>query len=185
MSDWNNTAQNLNGTGLFALNINSSGVSGHITAGGTNIGSSLYDIGKGFTIDMATRNYASKHQESGADLMRDGYAIGDKSFENTIWRLLAGKDSLSFDSEDGQAQTIKKISGGRAIHMDESFADLTDDEFITALSRLQHEAHRDGVINSNNTAERSAAVNCSYRDSLKSIECLLRKIRCNRFRSAR
>lgn len=159
MSGWNTAANNLKGTGLFAMNISSSGITGEITTGGVNIGSSLYDLGKGFTMDIATRSYAEEHKDISSEIMRKGYAFGDQGFEDTIWRILAGKDSLDFDNTDGEAKTIKNKEGGRNIHMNSSYTDAqTDEDLLKAVVELQHESHRDGVINNLNTEETARAV---------------------------
>ena len=94
-------ADNLRGTGLLSMNITSSGVSSRLTAGGINIGGSIYSLGKGFTADMALKAYRAG-ENMGAKVLEKGFLHGDQVFENTIWRILFGKDDLIFDADGGR-----------------------------------------------------------------------------------
>ncbi|MBI9108590.1 MAG: hypothetical protein JEZ04_17735 [Spirochaetales bacterium] len=150
-------SKNLTGTGLFALNFNSNGITGEITTGGLGIGSSLYNLGKGTIADLAIQNYSRENGNAG--LLRTGYTFGDQSAEDTIWRLLTGKDSLHFDADGSEeAQTIKKTGGGRGIHLSSEYNNADGNELLKAAIVLQHEAHRDGMLGSNNDSETLRAV---------------------------
>ncbi len=150
-------ADNLRGTGLLSMNITSSGVSSRLTAGGINIGGSIYSLGKGFTADMALKAYRAG-ENMGAKVLEKGFLHGDQVFENTIWRILFGKDDLIFDADGGETQTISKTGGGRAIHMSSAYAEVKDKELYKAVAVLQHESYRDGVIDLQNDNETSRAV---------------------------
>ncbi|MBN2049758.1 MAG: hypothetical protein JW760_04885, partial [Spirochaetales bacterium] len=157
MGGWGKAADSLAGTGLFALNFTSSGVRGRISTEGINLGGNLYDLGKGFVADMAIRNYTKEN--GNGNLLKYGYAYGDQALEDTIWRILTGKDSIAYDGKDGEAQTVKTTAGGRNIHLASSYKDISNKEdLFKAVTVLQHEAHRDGAMTGDNTIETLRAV---------------------------
>ncbi len=149
-------AENLKGTGLLALNINSQGVTGKITSGGVNVGSHLYNLGKGFTADMAFRAYKADEKQ-GSEILETGYLHGDQAYENTIWRVLFGKDDLVFDKTTGEAKTEKEGTG-RTIYMNSKYKDAQGEEFLKGVTVLQHESYRDGVTDDMNDVETMRAV---------------------------
>ncbi|MDC7226616.1 MAG: hypothetical protein PQJ61_07610 [Spirochaetales bacterium] len=136
----NTAAEQLGGTGLFAINISSSGLSGEITDEGIMLGKYLYELGKAAAADIAIKNYSEV--ENSEKLLELGFVMGDQVLEDTVWRILSGADELSFDAVEGVDAETLNIDGVREIHLNSEYE--TEDELLKAALVLQHEAHRDG-----------------------------------------
>jgi hypothetical protein len=143
----NQFISNTSNMGLFEININSHGVAGQLGMGGMNLGGNLYSAGKGFVAQQMIANYEKTHsnQSVAKSMFENDYVYGDDVAEDNMWRILSGKDQMSFDGETAsEAETIADEKGNRTIHMYSGYANATGNDALKAATVLQHEAWRNG-----------------------------------------
>lgn len=148
-------SQKLSNLGLFEVTVGSSGVHGSLGSGGIAVGSALYDLSKRLSDKKRLYEYRQLSDSKGSAALLS-YVYGDIQAETTARRLASGLDTLEFVDciGDGSAfgLTISNDSGGRQVNI----VDMGSSEVNSIL--LQHEAHRDGIVNSHNFSETISSV---------------------------
>ena len=131
-----------NAFGALGLSITAgaNGVAGNLGSGGYDLVNMGFSMAKGLTLNKLMKAQAAANPAF-AEMFKMTYGYGDFAGEETVWRLLLGRDTLELGSTpDGKAQTIAGANG-RTIRMNgTSVADMA----VT----LQHEAWRDGIVGS-------------------------------------
>ena len=131
-------ARKFSGTGLLEVNLSSSGVKARIGSSGTNIGNLL---------DYAVLNSYGNKSNMDAGTVWYNYVYGDRTQENTSFRIANHKDTLNFvsatDVENGcTAQTVCNENGGRTITL------VNSGKVFTNAISLGHESYRNGIVDS-------------------------------------
>ncbi|MEW5815378.1 MAG: hypothetical protein AB1798_08315, partial [Spirochaetota bacterium] len=137
------TAEALSGTGLLEWKITSGSSSLNLGMGGMDLGGSLYNLGKTGVLFDAIGKYAKENNKNTQALFKTAYGYGDLSAEDTVWRLLSGKDRLHLGLAGAAGETELDRGGGRSIFIGD-YGDRQEDMLREALT-LQHEAHRNGI----------------------------------------
>ncbi|WP_315451201.1 hypothetical protein, partial [uncultured Treponema sp.] len=162
----------LSGTssGLLALTVGKNGVSGELSSAGRNfsattIAETIGGIGVADTIGWTNR-YERKHAGSwgGAKLgiaLRSQYGTGDEKAKRQARDIRRGKAELVNDTSeavtgDGRARSV--FSDKKRIYVKGSAFGGSDEGGLALGLVLQHEAYRDGMERSGNSAETVRAV---------------------------
>lgn len=127
----------------LSIHIGSGGVTGAFGGGYDLVGVGA-SIGKGFALDAALGRYASERGSTIAEALETAYGFGDLAAEETVWRLVTGRDELRLDGLAGRALTVAGGSGGRIITVSPSNGGGAAAALDLAIG-LQHEAWRNGI----------------------------------------
>ena len=139
---YNKFAGAIAGVGL-SLTLGSDGVSGTLGGGGYNLVRMGVQTGKGMLLDAKLQKYAIAQGTTVESVMKTAYGYGDAAAEETVWRIVSGRDTLSFDNTGGRAETVADSSGGRAISLMASGGGTG--AMLDMAVALQHESWRDGL----------------------------------------
>jgi len=149
-AEMNGAIDRLSGAGLFELNFSSKGMTGRLGMGGMNLGGNLYKLGKGVVADTMLRNQYGGRDSGEGFALAANYALGDDLGEDMMWRVLLGKDTVSYDrsNADGnklEAETTRTDEGNRVFHFDSSLAGASGDDAMLLATAFQHESWRNGL----------------------------------------
>jgi len=139
---YNKFASALSSVGL-SLTLGSDGVSGTLGGGGYNLVRMGVQTGKGMLLDAKLQKYAIAQGSTVESVMETAYGYGDAAAEETVWRIVSGRDTLSFNNAGGRAETVASSSGGRAISLMASGGGTG--AMLDMAVTLQHESWRDGL----------------------------------------
>jgi len=114
-----------------------------------NLGGNLYTLVKGVVADAMLRNrYGGRDSGEGFALAAN-YALGDDFGKDAMWRVLFGKDTISYDRSNAEgdrleAGTTRTGEGNRVLHVDLGFAGASGDDAKLLAAVFQHESWRNG-----------------------------------------
>lgn len=138
---YNRLANAFSGVGL-SLNLGIDGINGSLGGGGYNLVHMGMQVGKGLLLDAKLEKFAIAQGSTAASILKTVIGYGDSAAEETVWRLAGGRDTLSFDSVSGKAETVAGSTGNRIISILESGGGTG--AMLDMAVMLQHESWRDG-----------------------------------------
>ncbi|RKX79017.1 MAG: hypothetical protein DRP87_04520, partial [Spirochaetes bacterium] len=141
--------QRLGGQGLLELHLSDKGGYIQLGDGGINLAGNLYRLSKGLTLQASIRGYS--HEEKMRDLLATAFGKGDRAAEETVLRLLSGKDTLYTGLLGARGKTVGDGEGGRQIWIEDFMENPS--QILQAAVALQHESHRDGGQSADNYLE--------------------------------
>jgi len=167
-----NTWSNAFGALGLSMTLGANGVSGRLGSGGYDLVNMGFSMAKGLTLNKLMQQQITTNPAF-AEMYKKTYGYGDFAGEETVWRLLLGKDTLILDitnsekyrngSEEERAKMLQEAkaitenngSGGRNIYMqDMRNRGLEGEGVLNNMAiTLQHEAWRDGKVTANNSVE--------------------------------
>ncbi len=128
----------------LSLTIGAHGVTGVLGGGGYNLVHMGTQLGKGMLLDAKLQNYATAQGATVESVMKAAYGYGDSAAEETVWRLVSGKDTLRLGHEGSKAETTTAPAGNRTISLTARGGGIN--AILDMAVTLQHESWRDGLV---------------------------------------
>jgi hypothetical protein len=98
------------------------------------------------------------HVPNAATAVRSQWGFGDEEARDQFFEILSGKTRMERGATDGEAETVLDKNGNRVLLLNGYKDDMTLGEQLLLGVSLQHEAYRDGTVDSNNKMETRQAV---------------------------
>lgn len=138
---YNKVASAFSGIGL-SMNWGADGITGTFGGGGYNLVDMGLRAGKGLMLERKLESFATARGTTAAAIMRTAVGYGDFAAEETVWRIVSGKDALSFGRGGSRAETVADSTGNRIISLMERGSETG--AMLDMAVMLQHESWRDG-----------------------------------------